>query len=143
MSMADTVSWTEPLCSVREQRDLGIECDPGSGELRGLVCMRGARCVAVRGVRWAHYGREVLAGQFLRPGRAHASRACAEFGDEWDCERERDHGGAQVLAASIATRRSVPRWQWYLGIECDCGCGEMRGAACMRVAGRLPVRERR
>lgn len=35
------------------------------------------------------------------------------------------------------------RERWYLGIECDGEFGERRGAACMRGAGRLPMRERR
>ena len=28
----------------------------------------------------------------------------------------------------------------YLGIECDCGCGEVRGVACMGGAGCEPKR---
>ena len=35
------------------------------------------------------------------------------------------------------------RERGYLGIESDRGLGERRGAACMREAGRLPMRERR
>jgi len=42
--MADTVSWTEPLGSTGERLYLGIECDCGCGEVRGVACMGGAGC---------------------------------------------------------------------------------------------------
>src|SRR3970040_2303394 len=110
--MADTVSWTEPLVSVRERRYLGIECCGRSGDVREVACMSEASGVPIRVWRWAHYGRGVSGGQRTGAARARPLRVHAGLAGGWDrgCESGARHGGGRGGGGGAGGEGSAASW---------------------------------